>query len=107
MPSKENYDVWEALGEWARDNLPHGEDYHLPKTDVPHPLDSGFVQHVGLDVGQSADFRRDLGSGIHLHVHEFADTWGLHWDVCAPDEWCHYEHDAPQVGNFIKTVTDD
>jgi len=59
---------------------PAHTDVLVSKSEVPHPLEAGFIKHVGDDAGQIANYRLPLTDGRELHVKEYNEDYSTHWD---------------------------
>ncbi len=81
----------------ALDGHEPGSILRLSKRSVPHPLDQGARESVGLPQGQSADYRWELESGESLHVRDFGTHYEAHIDLVDPavDLLAHLANDAP------------
>lgn len=78
-------------------NPPH-QEILIAKRIIPHPITLGYRLSLGAPVGQDADYRLALKDGKSIHVHEYAHTWGFHWDRVDPSTnlFEHLRQDSPE-----------
>ena len=73
------------------------EDIVIPKNTVPNPKLAGFVETIGDDHGQDADYELTLSDGRRIHVREHKEYYKAHWDKVSPliNPIEHLGRDAP------------
>ena len=84
-------------------SLPAHYDISVPKCGYVHPLQAGFVAHVGEPKGQIANYRMTVSDGRGVHVLEFQDSYWVHWDKVDPltNPIGHIAEDAPHWGSVL------
>jgi hypothetical protein len=88
---------WAAVAVAALALPQHGK-LHVPRDQVPHPLQAGMYSSRGM-ARRCRHYRHALPDGKGLHVHEYEDHFRVHWDAVDPSISLlkHFLHDVLHV----------
>ncbi len=87
-------------------SLPPHEEIFCLKDEIPHPLSLGFYKRIGEPKGQLADYGLTLKDGKSIHVREYENKFGFHWDKVDPNvNWFeHLRRDSPATYVGMSTL---
>lgn len=93
-----NQETWAEVVNVLRP-YPWRTEFFVYKGLLPHPLEVGMAESIGVPDGQSKDYRYLLEDGSGLHVKEYEAGYKVHLDKVHPgvDLVEHWRQDAPEV----------
>lgn len=66
--------------------MPAHYEIRIQKNAAVHPLKAGFrIDRYGIPKGERRNYRICLRNGKSIHIREYKDYYGIHWDRYDPN----------------------